>query len=59
LKAGAALSLDEVGRFMSERRWARQKIPEALIVLPSLPRTATGKVRKDVLRAEARTGSAA
>jgi acyl-CoA synthetase (AMP-forming)/AMP-acid ligase II len=59
LKVGAALSLDEVGRFMSERRWARQKIPEALIVLPSLPRTATGKVRKDVLRAEARTGSAA
>jgi acyl-CoA synthetase (AMP-forming)/AMP-acid ligase II len=54
LNAGAALPLEEVGRFMKERGWARQKIPEALLVLPSLPRTATGKVRKDVLRAEAR-----
>jgi acyl-CoA synthetase (AMP-forming)/AMP-acid ligase II len=56
LKAGAALPLEELGRFMRERGWARQKIPEALLVLPSLPRTATGKVRKDVLRAEARAG---
>jgi acyl-CoA synthetase (AMP-forming)/AMP-acid ligase II len=54
LRAGAALPLAEVGRFMRERGWARQKIPEALLVLASLPRTATGKVRKDVLRAEAR-----
>jgi acyl-CoA synthetase (AMP-forming)/AMP-acid ligase II len=57
LKAGATLALDEVGRFMRERGWARQKVPEALLVLPSLPRTATGKIRKDVLRAEARAGA--
>jgi acyl-CoA synthetase (AMP-forming)/AMP-acid ligase II len=54
LKTGGPLPLEELGRFMRERGWARQKIPEALLVLPSLPRTATGKIRKDVLRAEAR-----
>jgi acyl-CoA synthetase (AMP-forming)/AMP-acid ligase II len=32
----------------------RQKIPEQLEVMGELPRNATGKVRKDVLRARFR-----
>lgn len=33
---------------------ARQKIPERFAFLPDFPRTASGKVRKDMLRAEAK-----
>ena len=33
---------------------AKQKTPERLIFLGALPRTASGKVRKDVLRAQAK-----
>jgi len=51
------LSLAEVSAFMAERQVMRQKIPEQLEVLPELPRNATGKVRKDVLRARFRTVS--
>ncbi|MDT0575984.1 AMP-binding protein [Croceicoccus sp. F390] len=34
---------------------ARQKIPERFVFVDDFPRTASGKVRKDVLRADART----
>jgi acyl-CoA synthetase (AMP-forming)/AMP-acid ligase II len=51
----ASITLADIARFMRERGSARQKIPEALLVLDSLPRTATGKVRKDELRRIART----
>jgi cyclohexanecarboxylate-CoA ligase len=44
------LTLAEVRRFMEGRGVMRQKIPEQLEVMPELPRNATGKVRKDVLR---------
>lgn len=53
LKAGASLSLADIAAFMNERGWAKQKIPEALLVLEALPRTATGKIRKDELRVQA------
>jgi cyclohexanecarboxylate-CoA ligase len=46
-----ALSLDEVRRFMEARGVMRQKIPEQIELMPELPRNATGKVRKDQLRA--------
>jgi acyl-CoA synthetase (AMP-forming)/AMP-acid ligase II len=46
-----ALSLDEVRRFMQARGVMRQKIPEQIELMPELPRNATGKVRKDQLRA--------
>jgi len=57
LRPGAGgLTLAEVGRFMEGRGVMRQKIPEQLEVLTELPRNATGKVRKDVLRARYRGG---
>jgi cyclohexanecarboxylate-CoA ligase len=54
LKPGASLSLDLVREFMASRGVMRQKIPEQLEVVEELPRNATGKVRKDLLRARYR-----
>jgi cyclohexanecarboxylate-CoA ligase len=45
-----ALTLAEVDGFMVARQVMRQKIPEQLEVVAELPRNATGKVRKDLLR---------
>jgi len=53
--AATALSLCEVAAFMEARHVMRQKIPEQLEIVAELPRNATGKVRKDVLRARFRT----
>ncbi len=51
LHAGAGdLSLDDVRAFMEARGVMRQKIPEQLATMAELPRNATGKVRKDLLR---------
>jgi cyclohexanecarboxylate-CoA ligase len=44
------LTLDEVRTYMAGRGVMRQKIPEQLEIVAELPRNATGKVRKDVLR---------
>jgi cyclohexanecarboxylate-CoA ligase len=56
LRPGAdALTLAEVRTFMEERGVMRQKIPEQLELMAELPRNATGKVRKDQLRARFRT----
>ncbi|TMB45716.1 MAG: cyclohexanecarboxylate-CoA ligase [Deltaproteobacteria bacterium] len=56
LRPGAdELSLAEVAAFMEARQVMRQKIPEQLEILAELPRNATGKVRKDVLRARFRS----
>ena len=51
LRPGAALSLADVRTFMQTRGVMLQKIPEQLELLDELPRNATGKVRKDQLRA--------
>jgi cyclohexanecarboxylate-CoA ligase len=52
LRPGAArLDLATVRTFMEGRGVMRQKIPEQLELLDELPRNATGKVRKDQLRA--------
>jgi cyclohexanecarboxylate-CoA ligase len=52
LRPGAdALTLSEVRDFMQTRGVMAQKIPERLETLDDLPRNATGKVRKDLLRA--------
>jgi cyclohexanecarboxylate-CoA ligase len=48
------LTLDEVRTYMEASGVMRQKIPEQLCLLPELPRNATGKVKKDVLRAQLR-----
>lgn len=44
------LSLDIVARFADEASLARQKIPEHIELVEDLPRTASGKVRKEQLR---------
>jgi cyclohexanecarboxylate-CoA ligase len=44
------LTLAEVRTFMEARDVMRQKIPEQLELVAELPRNATGKVRKDILR---------
>lgn len=55
LRPGAeAPTLAEVRAFMAARGVMRQKIPERIEVLDDLPRNATGKVRKDLLRARLR-----
>src|SRR5262249_30424806 len=52
LRPGAApMDVDGVRRFMESRGVMRQRIPEQVELLAELPRNATGKVRKDVLRA--------
>jgi len=51
---GAGLTLAQVRAFMEARGMMRQRIPEQLEILTELPRNATGKVRKDVLRARFR-----
>lgn len=51
---GASIDLAEIARFLIAAGLAKQKIPEHLELVDDLPRTAIGKVRKDVLRAEAR-----
>jgi acyl-CoA synthetase (AMP-forming)/AMP-acid ligase II len=50
----SGLTLAEVRAFMEGRGVMRQKIPEQLELLAELPRNATGKVRKDALRARFR-----
>jgi len=55
LRPGAGgLTLAEVRAFMEARGVMRQKVPEQLEMLNELPRNATGKVRKDALRARYR-----
>ena len=52
LRPGAGrVDLAAVRAFMEGRGVMRQKIPEQVELLDELPRNATGKVRKDVLRA--------
>ncbi|MWA02366.1 AMP-binding protein [Actinomadura sp. LD22] len=51
LHPGASLDLDAVRAHFAAAGAARQKTPERLIVVDTLPRTAAGKVRKTELRA--------
>jgi acyl-CoA synthetase (AMP-forming)/AMP-acid ligase II len=51
LNPNAALDLAELRRHFEASGLARQKTPERLVVVDSLPRTALGKVRKADLRA--------
>lgn len=49
-KGGQIFSLAEVDAIISRARLAKQKTPEHIIMLEELPKTASGKVRKDQLR---------
>jgi acyl-CoA synthetase (AMP-forming)/AMP-acid ligase II len=53
---GEPPSLDEIARFTDERGLARQKIPERMVLVDDLPRTPSGKVRKDILRRQLKDG---
>jgi non-ribosomal peptide synthetase component E (peptide arylation enzyme) len=50
----SGLDLAGVARFADEAMLARQKIPQHIELVAELPRTASGKVRKDVLRRQIR-----
>ena len=54
LREGQTLTLEQMVETVSSAHVARQKIPEELIVVEEFPRTASGKVRKDQLRADIR-----
>lgn len=56
-KEGKAVDFEGMKSFLEEARLARQKFPERLFVLEQMPRTASGKVLKHVLRARCRSGS--
>ena len=53
-RPGAVVDLPSIRRFLEAAGLARQKFPEQLVIVQDLPRVPSGKVRKDVLRAEAR-----
>ncbi|MNO86807.1 Short-chain-fatty-acid--CoA ligase [compost metagenome] len=55
LHQGQDLSLDALIEQVSGVGVARQKYPERLIIVEDFPRTASGKIRKDRLRADIRT----
>jgi non-ribosomal peptide synthetase component E (peptide arylation enzyme) len=59
LKPGKTLTLDDVVKHVSLTGVAKPKYPERLVVVDSLPRTASGKVRKDQLRIDIRQRLAA
>lgn len=48
--AGSQLTLDALCAVLHERRTARQKHPERLEIVDALPKTASGKVQKFLLR---------
>jgi acyl-CoA synthetase (AMP-forming)/AMP-acid ligase II len=50
LTDGADLTLRDVSSYLDEKKVAIQKHPERLEIVDSLPMTAVGKVRKNVLR---------
>ncbi|HAI1527978.1 TPA: medium-chain fatty-acid--CoA ligase [Escherichia coli] len=45
-----SLSLEDVVAFFSRKRVAKYKYPEHIVVIEKLPRTATGKIQKFLLR---------
>ena len=49
-REGRAPDLQSIHAYLEERRLSRQKFPERVAVVSELPRTASGKIRKDVLR---------
>ncbi|MGH2793312.1 MAG: AMP-binding protein, partial [Actinomycetota bacterium] len=51
-RKGATLTFEEMTAFLGDREIATQKIPERLEVRAKLPKTASGKVLKQQLRAE-------
>jgi acyl-CoA synthetase (AMP-forming)/AMP-acid ligase II len=53
-RGDAVVDLPSIRRFLEAAGLARQKFPEHVVAVKDLPRVPSGKVRKDVLREEAR-----
>jgi non-ribosomal peptide synthetase component E (peptide arylation enzyme) len=53
-RTGTTVTLGAIIETMQAANVARQKFPEHLVVVTELPKTATGKLRKDLLRADIR-----
>jgi acyl-CoA synthetase (AMP-forming)/AMP-acid ligase II len=51
---GQTIDLPEIRRFLDGEGLARQKFPEHVVLVGDLPRVPSGKVKKDVLRLQAR-----
>lgn len=58
LAPGMTLSLEELAAHFRSLAVARQKTPEQLVVVEVLPRTATGKIQKHLLRQSAKNAIA-
>jgi cyclohexanecarboxylate-CoA ligase len=54
LREGATLTLRDLTEFLEQRKLARNYWPERLEVLPSLPKTPSGKIQKVALRTVAK-----
>lgn len=62
LKFGKDMTFAQMAEYLDSKRLARQKFPEQLFVVEALPKTASGKILKHVLRSRAAdvyTGAAA
>jgi len=51
LKPGRSMDLAQICAYLDSKRLARQKFPEQLFVIDAMPKTASGKILKHVLRA--------
>src|SRR3546814_9645822 len=56
--ADAPVSVADIGSFLGEQGLARQKWPERVEMVDAFPRTASGKVQKNILRDRLVAGSA-
>ena len=56
-RPGFSFDVDEARAHFTAAGVARQKTPEVVLLVDELPRTPSGKVRKDVLRAARKTGA--
>jgi non-ribosomal peptide synthetase component E (peptide arylation enzyme) len=52
LNEGAELAFDDLIAFLGETGMAKQKYPERIEIIEAFPRTAAGKIRKNLLRDE-------
>lgn len=53
LRPGATMSFDDMVKYLNEKKLARQKLPERLVVIDEMPKNASGKMLKHVLKSRA------
>ena len=54
-KPGRVPTLETIADFLIARGFAKQKIPEHLVIVSALPTTAAGKVQKHILREQVKS----